>query len=52
VAAKQKRTSREKEDVHLLPIQGAGHFDLIDPLSPAWKSVENTVASLIDESVF
>src|SRR5579864_9332189 len=31
VSAKQKR--RPKEDVHLLEIAGAGHFDLIDPRS-------------------
>jgi len=47
VATKQKRTGHEKEDVHLLPIEGADHFDLIDPLSAAWKSVEKTVLDLI-----
>jgi len=51
VAAKQKRTGREEEDVHLLSIESADHFDLIDPLSAAWKSVENTVATLVGESV-
>ena len=40
VAIKQRRTGKEKEDVHLLVIAGADHFDLIDPRSPAWPRVE------------
>jgi acetyl esterase/lipase len=40
VATKQKRTGHEKEDVHLLEIPDADHFDLIDPRSSAWKTVE------------
>jgi acetyl esterase/lipase len=47
VAAKQKATGREKEDVHLLEIAGAGHFDLIDPRTAAWKQVEETVLQLL-----
>ena len=47
VSAKQKRSGKEKEDVHLLEIPGAGHFDLIDPRSPAWKKVEKTLQQLI-----
>ena len=47
VAAKMKRTGKEKEDAHLLEISGAGHFDLIDPRSAAWKSVEQTVLQLL-----
>jgi acetyl esterase/lipase len=47
VAAKQKRTGKEKEDVHLLEIQNADHFDLINPISQAWKKVEETVMQLI-----
>ncbi|MGC1449016.1 MAG: alpha/beta hydrolase [Candidatus Sulfotelmatobacter sp.] len=43
VAAKQKRLGREKEDVHLLAIAGATHFDVIDPRTQAWKQVEETV---------
>jgi acetyl esterase/lipase len=46
VAAKEKRTGGEKEDVHLLEIAGAGHFDLIDPESTAWKSIEKTLMQL------
>jgi acetyl esterase/lipase len=43
VAAKQKRGGKEKEDVHLLEISGADHFDLIDPRSAAWMQVEKTI---------
>ena len=46
VAEKQKRLGSQKEDVHLLEIDGAGHFDLIDPQSAAWKRVEETVLRL------
>ena len=46
VAAKQKRAGNAKEDVHLLEISGADHFDLIDPRTSAWKQVEQTVLQL------
>jgi dipeptidyl aminopeptidase/acylaminoacyl peptidase len=36
VSAKQKM----KEDARLVEIAGAGHFDVIDPRSGAWKDVE------------
>jgi len=39
VTAKQKR----KEDARLVEIVGAGHFELIDPRSAAWKDVERVV---------
>jgi acetyl esterase/lipase len=47
VAAKQKRGGKEKEDLHLLEIPGADHFDLIDPRSKAWAQVEKTVLDLL-----
>lgn len=47
VAAKQKRTGAEKEDAHLLELSGAGHYDLIDPRSQAWKQIEHTVLDLV-----
>jgi acetyl esterase/lipase len=50
VAAKEKRTGPEKEDAHLFEIADAGHFDLIDPLSAAWKQVEKTVLDLVRKS--
>jgi len=43
VTAKQKLTGKEKEYVHLLEISGADHFDLIDPKSRAWGTVQKTV---------
>lgn len=46
VAAKQKRHGKQKEDVHLLEIDGADHLDLIDPQSQAWKQVQKTVQEL------
>lgn len=46
VAAKQRRTGSEKEDVHLVEIAGADHFDLIDPRSKAWTQVEQTIVQL------
>jgi acetyl esterase/lipase len=36
VAAKQKM----KEDARLVEIAGAGHFEVVDPRSAAWKDVE------------
>ncbi len=42
-----KRKGKEKEQVHLLEIPGAGHFDLIDPHAKAWTQVEQTVRQLL-----
>lgn len=41
--AKQKRG----EDVHLLEIERAGHFDVIDPRTEAWKQIERTVLQIL-----
>lgn len=46
-ASKQKRSGKDKEDVHLLEIPATGHFDLIDPRTHAWKQVEQTVLKLL-----
>ncbi|HEY3972698.1 MAG TPA: alpha/beta hydrolase fold domain-containing protein [Candidatus Sulfotelmatobacter sp.] len=46
VAIKQERSGKEKEDTRLLEISGAGHYDLIDPRSLAWKQVEDAVLHL------
>jgi acetyl esterase/lipase len=43
--AEQKK--KRGEDVHLLEISRAGHFDLIDPHSVAWPKVEQTVLHLL-----
>ena len=47
VSAKEKRAAREKEDVHLLEISGADHFDVIDPRTSAWKKIEETILRLL-----
>ncbi|HTW56715.1 MAG TPA: alpha/beta hydrolase [Terriglobales bacterium] len=49
VAAKQKHVGTEgkKNDVRLLAISGAGHFDLIDPRTAAWKQVAQSVAEIL-----
>lgn len=46
VASKQKRSGKQKEDAQLLEIAAAGHFDVIDPRTSAWKQVEETVLQL------
>ncbi len=43
VAAKQKA----REDVRLVEIRGAGHFDVIDPRSGAWGRVEGAVVEAV-----
>ena len=48
VSIKQSRSGKEKEDVHLLEIPDAGHFDIIDPRSTAWKQVEEIVLRLTE----
>ena len=47
VAAKRRGSDREKEDVHLVEIESADHFDLIDPRTAAWKQVESRVLELL-----
>jgi acetyl esterase/lipase len=47
VAAKQRRAGKEKEDVHLLEIPLAGHFEVIDPHSAAWGQIEASVLHLL-----
>jgi acetyl esterase/lipase len=42
-----QQKKKSGEDVHLLEIVTAGHFDLIDPHSTAWPKVENTVLHLL-----
>ena len=46
VASKQKRSGKQKEDVHLLEIPGSDHFDIIDSRTRVWKQVEDTVLQL------
>ena len=46
VTAKKNREGQQREDVQLVEIQGADHFDLIDPRSKAWIQVEQAVIKL------
>ncbi|HEX3321382.1 MAG TPA: alpha/beta hydrolase [Terriglobales bacterium] len=41
-----EKKKRAKEDVRFLEIQGADHFDLIDPRSRAWASVAGAVSDI------
>ena len=43
--AEQKK--KRREDVHYTEVSTAGHYDLIDPRSNAWPTVENTVRRLL-----
>jgi len=42
-----EQKKKRGEDVHLLEIPQAGHFDLIDPHSEAWPRVEATLVNLL-----
>ena len=44
VGAKQKM---KKEDARLVEIAGAGHFEVVDPRSGAWKEVERVVIETV-----
>jgi len=46
VTSKTEHTGGGREDVHLIEIPEAGHYDLIDPASKAWKKVEHTIIEL------
>ena len=45
--AEQKKS--KGEDVHYTEISTAGHFDLIDPRSKAWPTVENIIRRLMGQ---
>jgi acetyl esterase/lipase len=38
------------EDVELLPLQGAGHFELVDPLAPEWGVIRAKVEELLSSA--
>lgn len=40
--------TKTKEDVRLVEIAGAGHFDVVDPRSAAWKEVERVVMEAVE----
>ena len=35
------------DDVELLPLEGAGHFELVDPLAPEWAVIRRTLHRLL-----
>lgn len=41
------RAIERGDDARVVRIDGAGHFDVIAPFSPAWRQVESAVRSLI-----
>jgi pimeloyl-ACP methyl ester carboxylesterase len=43
VSAKRKM----KEDARVVEIAGAGHFEVVDPRSRAWKDVERVVMEAV-----
>jgi acetyl esterase/lipase len=45
--ASMKHAGRGKADVRLLEIPGAGHYDLIDPRTAAWKQVAQSVQEIL-----
>lgn len=47
--AYEREKKKSREDVHLLEIPKAGHFDLIDPRSAAWAKVEETVVTCVGD---
>lgn len=42
-----ERARQEGDDARLVPLEGAGHFELIDPRSDAWTSVAGAVGDLL-----
>jgi len=48
VVAKNERSGEKKENVQLVEIAGAGHYDLIDPRTAVWRWVEETVLRLLE----
>lgn len=38
-----ERFARKSQNAKLIPLKGAGHFDLIDPQSAAWSAVQQNI---------
>ena len=47
VAAKSKRPGNQKQQVQLLEINKADHYDLIDPRSRAWQEIQKAVREIL-----
>ena len=43
----EARARKSGDDVKLVSVPGAGHFELVVPTTAAWKSVEEAVASMV-----
>jgi hypothetical protein len=35
------------DDVELLPLPGAGHFELVDPLAAEWRVIREKIEELL-----
>jgi acetyl esterase/lipase len=42
---------RAGDDVELLPLPGAGHFELVDPLAPEWAVIRRRLHELLDTAM-
>jgi acetyl esterase/lipase len=38
-----ERFARKSGNARLIPLEGAGHFELVDPRTPEWKTVAKTI---------
>ena len=41
------RAREAGDDVELLPLPGAGHFELVDPLAPEWGLIRDKLHQLL-----
>lgn len=48
VRAKRERIEAQEEDVRLVELDGANHFDVIDPRTEAWKQIEKTLLDFLN----
>jgi pimeloyl-ACP methyl ester carboxylesterase len=39
-----ERFAKASQNARLIPLKGAGHFELIDPRSREWETVQKTIA--------
>jgi hypothetical protein len=37
------RFAKKSQNAKLIPLPGAGHFELIDPRTPEWSIVQKTI---------
>jgi acetyl esterase/lipase len=46
--AMTKAAAADGDDVDLVELRGVGHFEPIDPTTPAWETVRTTIVGLLD----